>query len=74
MKQHPAPAAAGGDGGGRSQPGPPGYLFSVPISAKRYAGVRQYNKRAMVDVREFYEKDSALAPGAKVGRVSGFRM
>lgn len=45
--------------------GPAGYSFSVPIASKRYAGVRTYNGRAMIDVREFYDKDGQLAPGAK---------
>jgi hypothetical protein len=31
--------------------GPPGYSYSIPISSKRYLGVRVYNKRPMVDCR-----------------------
>jgi hypothetical protein len=61
-KKHKAAAAEAVPSGGQ---GPPGFLFAVPISAKRYAGVRTYNKRPLLDVREFYEQAGALAPGAK---------
>jgi hypothetical protein len=36
-----------------------------PLSSKRFANVRSYNNRPLVDVREFYEKDGVLSPGAK---------
>ncbi|KAL4857528.1 RNA polymerase II transcriptional coactivator [Chlorella vulgaris] len=50
--------------GGAALPPPPGDCV-VPLSAVRFATVRQYGGKSMVDVREFYEKDNSLKPGAK---------
>jgi Transcriptional Coactivator p15 (PC4)/DEK C terminal domain len=45
--------------------GPGDFLFSAPLSKMRFAGIRTFKNRGMVDIREFYEKDGVMAPGAK---------
>ena len=52
--------------GGRTGPGD--FIYSFPISKLRFAGVRTYKGKAMVDVREYFEKEgqqSAMMPGKK---------
>ena len=45
--------------------GPGDFIYSAPISNNRYAGVKLFNNKAYVDVREFYEKENTLLPGTK---------
>ena len=47
---------------GAAPAAPPGDCVA-PLSAKRFASVRQYGGRLMADVREFYEKDGQLQVG-----------
>ncbi len=65
-------AAAGG--AGPSNPsasnaalttGPGDFLFSAPLSKMRFAGIRTFKNRGMVDIREFYDKEGVMCPGAK---------
>ena len=44
---------------------PQGLVYSVALSSKRFAGVKSYKGKQLLDIREFYEKDGVLAPGAK---------
>jgi len=53
------------DTGGTLTAGPGDFLFSAPLSKMRFAGIRTYKTRGMVDVREFYDQDGTLCPGAK---------
>ncbi|PSC71273.1 transcriptional coactivator p15 [Micractinium conductrix] len=60
----------GADGGAVAAPAAlpaalAGSRYAAPLSARRFASVRQFGGRWMVDVREFYEKDGALLPSAK---------
>lgn len=66
-----APPAAkrmrGGDGAAAPAPGAlPASLagsFAVALSARRFASVRHYGTRWMVDVREFYQQSDSLQVG-----------
>jgi hypothetical protein len=59
-----ATTSAAGDGPSLTT-GPGDFVFSVPLSKMRFAGIRTFKNRGMVDIREFYEKDNIMAPGAK---------
>lgn len=50
QERGPAPTAPAGD-------------CVFPLSAKRFASVRQFGGRLMADVREFYEKEGQLQVG-----------
>ena len=59
------PSTTPASGTGAVTAGPGDFLFSAPLSRMRFAGIRTYKNRGMVDIREFYDKDGIMAPGAK---------
>lgn len=59
------PTATNTDAGGTLTTGPGDFLFSAPLSKMRFAGIRTFKNRGMVDIREFYDKDGIMSPGAK---------
>jgi hypothetical protein len=56
----PPPAKKQKAAGGGAAPTPPAGDFAVQLAPERFASVRQYGGRTMVDVREFYEKEGSL--------------
>lgn len=56
----PPPAKKQKAAGGGAAPAPPAGEFVAQLAPERFACVRQYGSRTMVDVREFYEKEGSF--------------